>query len=162
MLRVIRFAFGGALVAAAVSACGGGDDASLGGNGTAACGDFNWRKPTDAAVVCPGAPGCSCGAGQVCCVKIVGGKATTGSCSALTDCADLAMQCDGAEDCGAGQVCCLLDDLGGGTECRDPQDCFFSNEITLCRGQAECDGVKTCQPSPPGAYLEGLVGGCGL
>ncbi|MCB9582802.1 MAG: hypothetical protein H6717_37530 [Polyangiaceae bacterium] len=161
-LRIFRYLLSALVVAAAVSACSSNDDASLGGNSADACGDFNWRKPSDGTIVCPGAPGCSCSTGQVCCVSLVGGKAATGTCGALTDCADLAMQCDGAEDCAPGQVCCLLDDLGGGTECRAPQDCFFTNEITLCRTQDECDGVKTCAPSQPGTYLAGVVGGCGF
>ena len=140
----------------------GSDDASLGGNNEA-CNDVNWRKPTDGAVVCPGANGCLCGAGEVCCATVGSTGITGSSCSALADCKGPAIGCDGPEDCPSGQVCCLLDNsTGGGSNCRDPKDCFGINEIPMCRAQEHCDGIKECTPAKPGTLLEGLVGGCTL
>jgi len=146
---------------ALVSACGD-EDTSLGGGAQASCQGQNWRQPTTDSVVCPGAPDCSCGGGQVCCIDVVNGKATSGSCGELTQCAGLALTCDGSEDCPTGQVCCLLNSFGGGSECRNPQDCFFTDEITACRGDSECSGIEHCEPSQPGSLLAGVVAGCTL
>ena len=144
-------------------ACGDENSSLGGGNQQAQCGEQNWRQPTpNGGVVCPGASDCTCGGGQVCCIQVVNNKAQSGSCSDLTQCAGLALRCDGAEDCATGEVCCLLDSLGGGSECRAPSDCFFSNEIKTCRDDSECDGIEHCEPSQPGTYLAGLVAGCTL
>jgi hypothetical protein len=150
-----------ALPISAATACGD-SDASLGGNAGGTCEGQNWRQPTPGSVVCPGAPGCACADGEVCCVEVVNNKATGGSCGQLAHCPGPALRCDGSEDCAAGQVCCLIDRVGGGADCREPKDCFFSDEITLCRDDAECDGIRHCEPSRPGSYLAGVVAGCVL
>jgi hypothetical protein len=145
-----------------VAGCGD-ENTDLGGGGSrSACEGKTWREATPGIVVCPGAPDCACSDGSVCCVDVVNGKASNGSCKALADCAGPALVCDGTEDCPSGKICCLVDTAGGGGSCRDPKDCFFTNENTLCRDDAECDGIHHCTPSPPGAYLEGLVAACML
>lgn len=148
-------------VAQALVACGD-EDSSLGGGAQTNCGGQNWRQATPGAVVCPGTADCTCGAGQVCCVDVVDNKAVSGSCGDIAQCSGPALRCDGAEDCASGQVCCLIDTIGGGSECRAPNDCFFTDEITTCRDESECDGVKHCTPASPGSYLAGLVAGCGF
>lgn len=152
----LTFALG---AAHAVIACGD-EDSSLGGGAQASCSGQNWRQPTPDAVVCPGATDCACPSGQVCCVNVVDNKAVSGSCGDLGQCAGPALRCDGVEDCATGEVCCLIDTVGGGSECRAPNDCFFTDEITTCRDDSQCDGVQHCKPSDPGTYLAGLVAGC--
>lgn len=149
------------LVVAAVQLTVGCSDesSSLGGNDPA-CKSHNWRQPTPQGVVCPGAEGCLCGAGQVCCIQVVNNQAVSGSCGALTECAGPALTCDGSEDCPTGQVCCLIATVGGGSECREPKDCFFSDELTTCRGDSECNGIERCEPSQPGSLLAGVVAAC--
>jgi hypothetical protein len=144
-----------------VSACGD-ENSSLGGGSQAACQGQNWRQPTPASVTCPGATDCSCPMPQVCCIEVVNNKAVGAGCSELTQCAGPALKCDGSEDCANGEVCCLLDGMGGGSECRAPQDCFFSTEIQTCRDEAECDGLEHCEPSHPGSLYAGLLAGCVL
>lgn len=148
-------------VATLLSACGD-EDSSLGGGAQATCSGHNWRQPTPAAVVCPGAADCTCASGQVCCVEVVGNKAVSGTCGDVGSCAGPVLKCDGAEDCASGEVCCLIDTVGGGSECRAPNDCFFSDEITTCRDESECDGIEHCTPASPGSYLAGVVAGCGF
>jgi hypothetical protein len=146
-------------VANAVVACGD-EDSSLGGGAQASCSGQNWRQATPASVVCPGATDCACPSGQVCCVNVVDNKAVSGCCGDIGQCAGPALRCDGVEDCASGEVCCLIDTVGGGSECRAPNDCFFTDEITTCREDSECDGVEHCRPAEPGTYLAGLVAGC--
>lgn len=136
------------------------EDSSLGGGAQASCSGHNWREPTPNSVVCPGAVDCSCPSSQVCCVNVVGNKPVSGSCGDLAQCAGPALRCDGAEDCAAGQVCCVIDTVGGGSECRAPNDCFFTDEITTCRDESECDGVQHCKPADPGSLMAGLIAGC--
>lgn len=144
-----------------LSACGD-EDSSLGGGAEAQCEGQNWRQPTPSSVTCPGANDCSCATPQVCCIDVVNNKAVSGGCSELTQCAGPALKCDGAEDCATGEVCCLLDGMGGGSECRAPNDCFFTDEIQTCRDDADCDGIEHCEPSHPGSLYAGLLAGCVL
>ncbi|MFO0564374.1 MAG: hypothetical protein U0263_01865 [Polyangiaceae bacterium] len=145
----------GASLLAALSTLGtacSSDDTNLGGN-RSDCAGQNWRAATPDGVVCPGADGCLCSAGQVCCVEVVNNRATNGSCTELTACSGPALRCDGPEDCQTGQVCCVIDTVGGGSECRAPNDCFFSNEAKMCRDDANCDGLEHCTPGETGSFL---------
>lgn len=166
MASVLRsLAFSCAAVAAAAAAPGcSSNDANLGGNGRQECAQFNWRSPTDGFVVCPGAPGCACGAGEVCCADPQGQTLGNPRCTGLSACPTYAFSCDGPEDCPSPQVCCAFgNENAGGAECREEKDCFFSSkEIKTCRAETDCDGLESCVPADPGAYFEGVMARCSL
>jgi hypothetical protein len=134
-------------------------DTSLGGNPNT-CSGQNWRAATPDGVICPGAPDCLCSGGQVCCVALVNGKASIGSCNDLAACSGPAIACDGPEDCAAGQVCCWVDTVGGGSTCKAPIDCFGSQEAAACRDDSQCSGIEHCTPADPGSYLDGVAAAC--
>ncbi len=156
--------YGAALVATVASSACGSEDANLGGNGRQECGQYNWRTPTDGFVTCPGAAGCACGAGEVCCADQQGPTLGNARCTALSACPTYAFGCDGPEDCPSGKVCCAFGNANaGGSECRDPKNCFFSSkELHVCRSEAECDGLESCTPADPGAFWDGLLARCDL
>ena len=154
-------AIGCFLLAATIAGGCSSGNTSLGG-GQSACASLNWRAPTPDAVACPGAPGCSCGSGQVCCVKLVNNRVSSGSCTDLTACKGPALQCDGPEDCPSGQVCCLVGTTGGGSSCMNPTDCFGAQDVPFCRADSDCDTLYHCTPAEQGSYLDGIAGSCQL
>jgi hypothetical protein len=143
------------------SGCSSGDT-NLGGTDRTACSGLNWRAATTGAVVCPGAPECSCSGGQVCCVSLVNGRASSGSCGDLTQCSGPALECDGPEDCAAGEVCCFVNTVGGGSSCKTPTDCFGTQEIAACRSDQDCQPLESCTPAEAGSYLAGIAAACQL
>ena len=150
---------------ASLLACGSSDDSELSGGGSFTgdnpeCSSLNWRSPTASSVACPGAPGCTCGAGTTCCVTFTGGSITAASCTPLAQCRDLAFLCDGPEDCPAGTECCGLFAPGGGSSCVPSGDCGTSDEKVFCREQGDCDGLDTCVPAESPSYYSGIAARC--
>lgn len=144
------------------------------------CNGLGFRQPTPGSVVCPGAPGCSCGGADICCMQAV--DSNKGACSSLGACRALALTCDGPEDCNpqtahdqsgdggldggpdssvpgsdAGTwkpaVCCLDEAVGtsgGGSTCRPSGTC--SGKV-LCRTDDDCvsvPGFAHCRPADYG------------
>ena len=92
---------------------------------------------------------------------------TTGACTTLAACRNIALACDGPEDCD-GAVCCLEDRTGGGASCKAAGSCAAG--AWLCRSDADCaaaPGGPHCAPMDlgmPGVDdrgLDGIVGTCG-
>jgi len=114
----------------------------------ASCDDINWRMPNRGEVACPGAPDCSCGGAESCCVLLDQDlQPENVRCDALTECRGLAFVCDGPEDCGADEVCCAVETTGGGSSCSTPTDCRGLDEWIMCHGDEDCEGRKHCTPA---------------
>lgn len=130
----------------------------------AACETINWRNPNPGTVSCPGVSSCQCGGPDVCCVGRRGDEITGSSCQSLESCAGVAFECDGPEDCAEGLICCasVPDAGGGGAACVEERDCFGLNEVTLCRGDADCGPLENCIPASRDAYFRETVGYCDL
>jgi hypothetical protein len=192
MRRVLALVFAsvGTAISFAAGGCSSGPvtpaalDAGFATTGVAhdPCVSEGFRQPTPNAVVCPGALGCACGNGEICCLQAV--DSSKGTCSKLGACRYLALTCDGPEDCappstdagagassdaGAGSVCCLDEaagSAGGGSSCRPAGGCVGK---VLCRVDDDCrsvPGLPHCRPADygtPGVEdrgLDGLVGIC--
>jgi len=162
-----------------LAACSSGGDDAAGGeseneepdgitaSSEESCSEVGWRSPTPGAVTCPGADGCSCDGGAVCCVEVAevgtpNERVADATCRELTACAELAFACDGPEDCQPGKVCCATLTAGGGSSCVDPIDCYDGDAAALCRSDADCleaTGAH-CNPAVEGSYFDGTTAAC--
>lgn len=141
------------LITVVSSGCGDTDviDHGSGGSGgtggvaiPAGCESMNWRSPTPDAVICPGAPGCSCALPETCCGSP---DVADGQCGEVSQCAKQAAVCDGPEDCAETDVCCVTPQ---GTDCRDPIQCVGTDRYVLCRATTDCPyATDECVPAEP-------------
>ncbi len=85
------------------------------------CTAEGFRNPTPNSVVCPGAQGCVCGNGDICCLQAV--DSSKGRCGKIGTCRSLALTCDGPEDCNAGPTTTAKDGMiDGGVDAASPAD----------------------------------------
>ncbi|MBK6694365.1 MAG: hypothetical protein IPG50_19485 [Myxococcales bacterium] len=127
------------------------------------CSAISGGLPCDPGKLSCGSSTCDT-ATQECCVDLTGASAKP-ACVNKGSCANVALQCDEADDCGSGEVCCFSASgvTPTGSLCQSGP-CGLGDFSQSCRGDGECAGsgscgsgsckgfaIQTCSPLPASA-----------